>query len=364
MDRKDLLAYLDGETNTCANIDKYAPLEITMAAPIHLGPGAAKRPKIDSHETSASSVAATQISSQSHAQKMSGDAEELTSGLNSEIRERIAKKLEAGVVSGAGSVSKIAADQISDLSDKLTAEKIKELKTIRLAKKRNTIVSGDVMDDDLPVVSGVGGTGASADDTEMMKEILGRERIWRNRVTILESVGNKCFDKNIFAILQSIKSKEENNNGAVVMGQGNVAQAQMQAANAAAQKSAKTLGYNRFDQERYGAKDDTGGFSINTKGTYQFNASIALGGAGGAAGEAPVSQASQSQAKLSAIVNTVPSKVPPSAASQLAKPGSASQVSSQSQKARQSRKPIIIVPATRTALITIHNVVDILQDLK
>lgn len=356
MDRKDLLAYLEGETNTCVSIDKNAPLEITMAAPIHVGASAAKRPKMDHHETSASVAASQGGQSQGGAQKSHGvEAEEFSSGLNSEIRQRIAKKLEAGVVSGAGSVSKIVTDQISDLSEKLTAEKIKELKTIRLAKKRNTIVSGDVIDDDLPVAPQPVATVGTADDAELMKEIAGRERIWRNRVTILESVGNKCFDKNIFAILQSIKLKEEGGGaGVMVMSQGG-GQVQPMGA-ASAQKGAKTLGYNRFDQERYGAKDDTGGFSINTKGTYQFNATIALGGAA----ETPASQ-SQPQAKLSSIVNSM-AKAP--SASQLMKPGAASQVASQSQKARQSRKPIIIVPATRTALITIHNVVDILQDLK
>jgi len=356
MDRKDLLAYLDGETTNCMSIDKNAPMEITMAAPIHVRASAAKRPKLEQHDNTA------QLSSQSSgSQKLAGaDAEEFSSALNSEIRERIAKKLESGVSAGI----KIAPDQISDLSDKLTADKIKELKTIRLAKKRNTIVSGDVMDDDLPVAPvATNAVAGSADDAELMKEILGRERIWRNRVTILECVGNKSFDKNIFAILQSIKLKEEGsglNTSGIVMGQSG---SQVQPAGAAAQKSAKTLGYNRFDQERYGAKDDTGGFSINTKGTYQFNATIALGGAP----ETPATQVSQSQlqpqAKLGSIVNSM-TKTP--TASQAAKPGAATQVSSQSQsqKTRQSRKPIIIVPATRTALITIHNVVDILQDLK
>jgi parafibromin len=32
-DRKDLLAFLDGETNTSANIDKSAPLEVSLQRP-------------------------------------------------------------------------------------------------------------------------------------------------------------------------------------------------------------------------------------------------------------------------------------------------------------------------------------------
>ena len=41
-----------------------------------------------------------------------------------------------------------------------------------------------------------------------IKDILCRERVWRNRTTVLESNG-KRFDTNIFAFLQSIQKKEE-----------------------------------------------------------------------------------------------------------------------------------------------------------
>lgn len=45
-------------------------------------------------------------------------------------------------------------------------------------------------------------------DLDVTKDIVSRERQWRTRTTILQSNG-KQFAKSIFAILQSVKAREE-----------------------------------------------------------------------------------------------------------------------------------------------------------
>lgn len=45
-------------------------------------------------------------------------------------------------------------------------------------------------------------------DVDITKDIISRERQWRTRTTILQSSG-KNFAKNILAMLQSIKAREE-----------------------------------------------------------------------------------------------------------------------------------------------------------
>ena len=54
---------------------------------------------------------------------------------------------------------------------------------------------------------------AEDEDTfDITTEILLRERNWRTRSTVLQSAG-KNFSKNVFALLSSIKAKEEENGG-------------------------------------------------------------------------------------------------------------------------------------------------------
>lgn len=56
---------------------------------------------------------------------------------------------------------------------------------------------------------------AYTDDGEsfdLTSEIISRERRWRTRLTILQSAG-KDFSKNVFAILSSIKAREEGKSG-------------------------------------------------------------------------------------------------------------------------------------------------------
>jgi hypothetical protein len=116
------------------------------------------------------------------------------------------------------------------------------------------------------------------------------------------------------------------------------------------QQKARSLGYNRFDQERYGPKDETGGFSIDTKRTYQYDVGITL-----ADNAKPNATPTTPVATNSSItINSKP--ITPAVLPALTTPSSTTK--------RPYQKPIIIVPAARTSLITLYNSIDILQDLK
>ena len=111
-DRKDLLAYLKGETATCASIDKSAPLEmptqVKRTAETDISEVAAKKPRYEE-------------------------------GASQKLKEQFAQKY--------GSVNLDAGAQgmganIKDLSDELNKNKIAEIKK-KIMKNRRTRIKGD-----------------------------------------------------------------------------------------------------------------------------------------------------------------------------------------------------------------------------
>ncbi|KAG7269853.1 hypothetical protein CRUP_032811 [Coryphaenoides rupestris] len=261
-DRKGLLSYLNGESSTSTSIDRSAPIEIGLQRPTQVKRAAdeasseAKKPRIEDEE------------------RVRLD------------KERLAARLEGhkeGIV----------------LSEAMSVEKIAAIKAKIMAKKRSTIKT-DLYDDvTLKPRSFVTAEGA------VTRDIVSRERVWRTRTTILQSTG-KNFSKNIFAILQSVKAREEGR-----------APEQRPAPNAAQvdpstrNKQPVPAAYNRYDQERFKGKEETEGFKIDTMGTY----------------------------------HGMTLKPPPN-------------------QKKGSRTPIIIIPAATTSLITMLNAKDLLQDLK
>ena len=131
-------------------------------------------------------------------------------------------------------------------------------------------------------------------------------------------------------------------------------------------------GYNRFDQERYGAKDETGGFSIDTKLTYQPNGgTISLGGTPNPNAATPAHTHDKTSGLLSnrATPTVVTSLSQTSTQltqqktnimdSQTKLTSQTGRLNPSQQKTRKS--PIIIIPNTPTSLITMMNVLDLLQ---
>ena len=236
-------------------------------------------------------------------------------------------------------------------------------------------------------------TSSAVDENDsVMREIAERECVCRNRVSVLQSTG-KNFEKEINAFLQIIKAKEAG--AANAMAADAVSAAAAAATSAASAASAPTaasqaiasssasasassqiasqqqqqqaVGYNRFDQERYAAKDETGGFSIDTTLTYQPNGgSIALSSAPKSLPSSSSTQQQQQQQQSSTSSSSSSTQHRQSTGSSvIGKPitpgkspgGSSSQV-------QRHVRPIIIIPATTTSLINMNNASDILQELK
>ncbi|XP_073212827.1 parafibromin isoform X2 [Lepidochelys kempii] len=153
-DRKDLLAYLNGETSTSSSIDRSAPLEIGLQRSTQVKRAAdeilaeAKKPRIEDEEC-------VRLD-----------------------KERLAARLEGhkeGIVQ---------TEQIRSLSEAMSVEKIAAIKAKIMAKKRSTIKTD--LDDDITALKQRSFVDAEVDVT---RDIVSRERVWRTRTTILQSTG-------------------------------------------------------------------------------------------------------------------------------------------------------------------------------
>lgn len=369
------MSYLDGEIETTSSIDKNAPIEIAMQRPLPYVKASSSISQNLATTNSSSSIKRAMTSSfdeklsemEIASKQVKLDAEEgsaFAPGLTQEqIIGRISKKLDSSLS------QRPITENLTDLSEQLTIEKIAAIKAKKKAQQRKQVSSAVELDDELLLgransdralgadyglssISYTSGLSTGDESEAIMKEIRKREIVCKDRFSVLQSSG-KQFEKDINAFLQLIKEKEEGGTESGLIAPPTNGSQQVQQS----QKS-RQLGYNRFDQERYAAKDETGGFSIDTKLTYQ--PSIGALGIVPTPATAPSigldSQRLLTQTQLSQKNNTVISQ------SSQSRPGYKSP-SSQSQK-RTSTKPIIIVPNISTSLITMINCHEILQDLK
>ncbi|KAL1131818.1 hypothetical protein AAG570_011430 [Ranatra chinensis] len=300
-DRKDLLAYLNGETATSVSIDKSAPLEIPTQVKRAAEEGAenaAKKPRFEEMQVQ-------------------------------RVKQQLAARLDAP------KEASVTVDNIKSLSEAMSVERIAAIKAKRLAKKRTTIKSQDdiQLGSDLKVMLDF--------DVDVTKDIVSRERQWRTRTTILQSTG-KIFAKNIFALLQSIKAREDGRHRPpqptpVVTPRTNPIKPLPQ-----------PIVYNRYDQERFiRQREETEGFKIDTMGTYH---GMTL---------KSVTEGNQPKKPTQPTPNQVQHQ------SQQIMPAAQARLNSSTQPTKRvSRTPIIVIPAANTSLITMYNAKEILQDLR
>lgn len=306
-DRKDLLAYLNGETSTCVSIDKSAPLEI---------PTQVKRPaESDGYEN---------LTKKSRFEDLQVQ----------KVKEQLAARLDVNKKEASVNI-----DNIKSLSETMSVEKIAAIKAKRLANKRGTIKRNDHDE------AGVGDLRGMLDfDVEGTKDIISRERQWRTRTTILQSTG-KTFYKNISALLSSIKAREE--------GRSRPPQFPLklpEPTKVVRVSQPQQAQYNRYDQERFiQQKEVTEEFKIDTMGTHH--------GMSLKSGVGTQQQPTQQK-------KPVPTALPPGRPKELIPTAQARLLPQNPQNKRQSRTPIIIIPSSPNSLITMFNAKDILQDLK
>ncbi|KAL7643864.1 UNVERIFIED_CONTAM: hypothetical protein RMT77_005870 [Armadillidium vulgare] len=221
-DRKELLAYLNGETSTASAIDKSAPLEM---------PTQIKR----SIEEATESIPKKPRFDDSYAQK---------------LKEQLALRFDAPKTTSI--VSNLSLDRTGrSLSEAIPIETIAAMRAKRLAVKRQTIKE----DDDLGL--GVEMRNIFEFDIDVTKDITTKERQWRTRTTILQSSGKQFTS--ILGLLKNIKMREE---GKLRQAQGEVLPTPT------SRVVVQPIGYSRYDQERFKGKEETEGFKIDTMRTY------------------------------------------------------------------------------------------------
>lgn len=336
-DRKDLLAYLNGEIATSSSVDKSAPLDITLQRPNKV-----KRPTI---QTSGVDDSSGNLELPNKRARL----EEIEKALKN--RKRLVEKLDTKP-----GEKIVATDQIKSISQAISVEKIADMKAKFKARQMKTIQKVDETSDiQLPKLESLkfSAAGYAVDDDDasydMTAEILLRERNWRTRSTVLQSAG-KNFSKNVFALLSSIKAKEE---GKHVTTEKQSAAAALissvanEKSSVASKKPVAQIAgykYSRYDQETYRGKEQTLGFRIDTMGSYHdMSLKSVMEGAATKKGLPPSKLTRVVSKPTTTLSREETTKKPPK---------------------RVSRTPIIIIPASTTSLITLYNAKDILQDLK
>ncbi|XP_065830132.1 parafibromin-like [Oscarella lobularis] len=322
-DRRGVLSYLNGEVDSSPSVDKSAPLELGVQRSASVGK-AVKRPP----ETEEDSTAKKQRLEEQEA-KMKLD------------RERLAAKLDAP------KQNELLTDKLRSLSEALPVEKIAAIKAMRLAKKRATVKAADNEMVTTDISKPEERTFLTA-DTAVTHDILSRERLRHTRKSVLHSTG-KNFS-NVLAVLSSVYARED---GAKKRGSS--------AHNESGRESKSApVAYNRYDQERFGTREETAeGFTIDTMGTYH---GLSLKSVTEKA--AKVQQKSSSAAAAAAVAARAPAsgheKPPPSQARSRSVP----HAKSPTLPKKESRTPIVIIPAAVTSLLTMYNVRDFLQDYR
>lgn len=215
----------------------------------------------------------------------------------------------------------------------MSVEKIAAIKAKRLANKRVTIKRND--NDETNDLRGM-----IEYDFDSTNNILSRERQWRTRTTILQSSG-KMFFKNISALLQSIKAREEGKSKPAPFQQTKLPEPTKVVRVPQPQQAQ----YNRYDQERFiQQKDITDEFKIDTMGTHH-----------GMSLKSGIMQPPH---------RNPTADLPPGRPKELMPASQARIVNNPSNMKRVSRTPIIIIPSAPNSLITMFNAREILQDLK
>ena len=320
-DRKDLLAFLNGEKESTPSIDKSAPLELPVQRTTSQ---AAKRP--------------LQEGSSEGAKKARTDDGQA----RYDIQEWLASKLQ-DKKEGAVTTEKIRKGGKGGLNTVMSVEKIAEIKRKIITRKRGTIKGDDELESGMLEQAPIAPTAFTAIpdiETDVTKDIVMRERLLRTRTSVLQSTG-KIFLKNVLAILQSVKAKEEGKAGQTKQDQTPAKKEVVEVA----KKPVPAASYSRYDQERFGSHIDKGGFKIDTSATFH-----------GLSLESMKEGKSQPHVSRSPAANPTPSRSP--------RPVSSMQKPSNLPQKRESKTPIVIVPAGTTSLISLLNVKDFLQDFK
>lgn len=332
-DRKDLLSYLTGENNTSQNIDRNAPIPASTSIQQESGDNRSM-----------------------NLQRPNQDYKRLLDRFAASLDEPKLKKPELTASTSANELA------IAELGP----DKLAEIRGKRLAKKRSTIIDADTE------IGLVGKSGTSQKDSSaakeaallieydqrLMDEIKKKEKIWRTRSSMLQA-HSKNFAKSVLPLIQAIAKMDD---ASFKKTTANNNQSPIEVPIMKQPPSTQTAQYSRYDQERFANPSDaTLGFNIDTRQTYHGKPAGPLSqpvvnGSNGLPG-------SQKLPGPPAGMNSY-SNIPSNNRGHVMSVTGHSTPSNSANKRRQSRVPIIIIPATTTSLVNMYNAQAILQDLK
>lgn len=318
-DRKNILAYLQGDQQTSPGIDNKAPIP-PLRLPI------SEIYKKNSHTSTEQSS-----SSGAHSSEGQTGANGFENALNKRphdpevdrLREAFAARLDE---SSSKKPATITTTETSDNRNETTegsaitelgAEKLAAMRAKRMAVKRTTIVDAD-LEGGLagPVSGGVPQDLLIAMDSYPIQSIKSKEKVWRTRSTILQAQ-SKNFAKTILPIAQLMSKPDE--------APSRSHHHQVPQVPEDLQQQMPRSSYSRYDQERFVKLDI--GVEIDTKKSF-------VSGITGSNNNNPENN---------------PAKQVPRPVKRPLK--------------RVSRVPIIIIPATTTSIINMYNATALLQDL-
>eukprot|EP01134_Creolimax_fragrantissima_P000170 CFRG0170T1 len=262
-----------------------------------------------------------------------------------EEKRRHAERIDSGMIASEGSKT-IRTKDLTALSDKLGVDKMAEIRAMRLAKKRSLIndvgpESGRKLKEAAPKLmdSAAGGSGFIEADSDMTRQITARERPLRTRESVLITKRKK-FD-HIFKLLTATKNKEAAAKAAKEKEDQEMGQAACGQLNVSGKRS---LTYNRYEvKESEFWKErgtDAGEFDLDTTGGFLSS-------------KRNKTQGVPRQFSSGALDNDGKTKraVP--------KP----QVAVMSERQiKDASIPIIIVPSAPTAVLSIFNAGDFLEN--
>uniref|UniRef100_A0A914CWQ4 Parafibromin n=1 Tax=Acrobeloides nanus TaxID=290746 RepID=A0A914CWQ4_9BILA len=250
-------------------------------------------------------------------------------------------------------------DQTSETNEKnitrglgsaLPPEKVALLNLKHKKQKKQTVqsIGGDLSFLDSGLTPGLTEHGVD-------RSLKSRERVWKNRTTCLESL-SKDFS-GLITIADTIRRKEMASSQTMRPTMHTKIEPKMEPSSGNKQRSQEKASYSRYDQER---------FQVNPVPDFQIDTALTFHGKSLNAIHNPQNAKPilDQRGKNVSHTNAVQPRQQVTSTTHPEKPiSNASSVNQKPQK-RQSRTPIIIIPASGTALITMYNAVDILQDLK
>lgn len=347
-DRKNLLAHLKGELNS-PSVDRNAPIP-TLRLPL------SDILKKSTNQPSASHVSANRSADDSSTVIRTDEVHRMREIFAANLDESTSRR--SATITATETRDHTETDGSAAITE-LGAENLAAMRAKRMAVKRTTIVDPD-LESGLP---GVARTGTQpnhgsreaelliAMDSDPFKLIKSKEKIWRTRSTILQAQ-SKDFSKTVLPLVQSVAKIDEPVKRHSMPPVPDDLQMYPQHNQPTQPQAIPRNSYNRYDQERFVKLDI--GVEIDTKKSFVSGVSSSLqyGNNNTSAADAqsrnvPSQQPQpqdthQSHMHQSNINRSMPVKRP---------------------LKKVSRVPIIIIPATSTSIITMHNASPILQDL-